>query len=245
MERPLGQKSKNELVHSVVNELRETADKGEFVPTADIDMVWVLSAPGTAKEASNDGAYSGVSFDRMNIDKGVEAVMKVTALRLNKPLEEVTRDDVEASGPTLFYNGEDAETENVNYLQNEAFQELISEPDFPIPESKIVIDRIPTISTVPQVKGLAEYLKNSETLPRKVAAVSLFPHGPRVGRYIEHYRNMFPEGVEFTNVPVNVKEVMGEKAIGTVLREVRKVPQYFDKGDLAAKSAFKQKKPDA
>jgi hypothetical protein len=244
MERPLDQRGKNKLVHQVVGELRETAASGEFEPTADIDMVWVLSAPGTAKEASNDGAYSGVSFDRMNIDKGVETVLRVTALRLGKPVEEVTREDVETSGPVLFYNGEDAETEKVNYLQNEAFKELISEPDFPVPESKIVVDRIPTISTVPQVKGLAEYLSNSETLPRKVAAVSLFPHGPRVGRYIEHYRDMFPEGIEFVNTPVNVKEVMGEKAIGTVLREVRKVPQYFDKGDLAAKSAFTREESD-
>lgn len=236
------QSQKNKLVREVIRELRDTADRGEFLPTTDIDMVWVLSAPGTAFEESKDGAYSGASFDRMNIDRGVQIVIEVTALRLNKDVERVTREDVQNSGPVLFYNGEDANTNRVMYLQNEAFRELVNDPEFPIPPTNIIIDSIPTISTAPQVKGMAEYLNKMENLPRKIATVSLFPHGPRVGRYIKHYQDSFPDGVEFVNAPVSVKEVMGEKAIGTVMREVRKVPLYFDKGDLASDSAFTHEK---
>lgn len=225
---------RSELTHQVVSELKDMRDHPPFEPTPDIDMVWVLSAPGTAKEAANDGAYSGASFDRMNIDAGVQAVLDITARRLGKPSDEITREDVETHGPVLFYNGEDEATERGKYRQNEAFEELASDPNFPIPRSKIIIDRISEIATPAQVKGLAEYLRNTNQRGAKIAVVSLFAHAPRVGRYLEHYKDLFPAAIEFVNAPAG----MTIRGLAASFREANKIVQYYEMGHLAKDSIF-------
>lgn len=219
---------RSELVHKVVDELRELKEAPPFEPTADIDMVWVISQPGTAKSPSEDGIYKGVSSDRKVIDYGVELVRQITALRLGKNVAEVTREDVESSGPVLFYNGEDKDTENWAYTQNEDFEEITQDPGFPIPRSKIVIGHIPQLGTPTQVEGFANYLQHIQ-LPEKVAVVSMIHHSRRVSRYLNHYWHLFPEGVTLLNAPV----AETHKLVGTTLREVRKIADYAQKGDLS------------
>ncbi|OGL37510.1 hypothetical protein A3B63_00275 [Candidatus Saccharibacteria bacterium RIFCSPLOWO2_01_FULL_49_22] len=219
---------RKQLVHQVVDELRELKKSPPFEPTADIDMVWVISQPGTAKRASEDGIYKGISNDRKVIDYGIELIKEITALRLGKAPEEVTKEDIEASGPTLFYNGEDRNTRNSAYPQIEDLEELIDEPDFPVPRSKIVIDHIPELGTHTQVKGFFEYLQQRQ-LPEKVAVVSMIHHSRRVARYLEHYKDQLPEGVSLVNAPV----AETHETVGITLREVRKIADYAEKGDLS------------
>jgi hypothetical protein len=225
-----------ELVHDVTEELRAMRDSAVTDPTADIDMVWVLSAPGTAMQEASDGIYSGASFDRMNIDKGAALVIGITAARIGIPEALVTKDHVAEHGPVLFYNGEDELTEGANYSQNQDFSDLVDTPDFSVPRSNVIIDTIPKISTPPQVRGLAEYLRDHTELPAdKIAVVSLFPHAPRVGRYIEQYRDMFSTHTKFLNAPTPMDP---SNALGASVRETRKVRDYFLKGHLAYKSVF-------
>lgn len=222
---------RSELVHTVVDELRELKQRPPFEPTADIDMVWVISQPGTAKSPSEDGIYKGISSDRKVIDYGVQLVIQITALRLGKNIAEITQDDIESNGPTLFYNGEDKDTENSAYMQNEDFEKLVLEPGFPIPRSKIVIDHIPRLGTHTQVQEFASFLHKSNP-PEKVAVVSMIHHSRRVGRYLSHYWHLFPEGVTLVNAPV----AETHKPVGTTFREVGKIVKYAEKGDLAKDS---------
>lgn len=229
-----------ELLRTALDDLRELRAGPGFEPTPDIDMVWVLSAPGTYYEASNDGTYSGKSFDRLNIDAGIDVVRGITAARLDKPVAAVTRDDIADRGPVLFYNGEDKDTQKVNYLQNEDLARAVQDPEFPLPASNVIIDRIDTIGTPAQMVGFGEYARkvvaDGGIMPAKIAVVSLFGHTARVGRYLQmHIENgNYPEGIEFISAPVHE----GDDAIGAVTREVKKVLQYQPLGHMARTSAF-------
>lgn len=217
---------RGELVHRIINELRELRDH-PYKPTPDIDMVWVLSAPGTINEHSDDGIYNGESADRVNIMAGINLVYQITAIRLGKEVKDVTKEDVAANGPIFFYNGEDETTTNVKYRQNEALARVLEEPSFPLPKSKVVIDHIDTIGTPAQVRGIAKYFEETN-FEGMVAVISMIHHSRRVSRYLNHQKGLFASGVKFVNafVPETVN------GLGKSLREVRKVVKYSRKGDL-------------
>lgn len=225
----------NKLSRAVLAELREHKAEG-FEPTADIDIVWVLSAPGTVKKIATDGTYAGASSDITNVNHGVDLVRQITALRIGKEVDDVTKEDIGEHGPMLFYNGEDDETKGTRYPQNKDFEELVATPEFPVPASNIVIDHIDVANSIAQVEGFAEYLKK-HNLSGKIATVSIGAHFARMGRYIEKYKDLFPDGVEF----LNAAATQTHNPVGTTVREVRKVGIYGEKGDLAETSYFNKK----
>jgi hypothetical protein len=220
----------------VIEELRESREK-PFVPTADINVVWVLSEPGTVKKNSNDGVYAGASSDRININHGVELVQQITALRINKSVDEITKEDIHDHGPIFFYNGEGSSTANANYSQVNDLTELVATPEFPIPASKVAIDCLEIAHTPAQIESVAHYLKEHD-ISGKIAVVSIGAHLARVGRYLEHHKEELPEGVEF----VNAASTQTHNPVGTTVREIHKVQQYLEKGDLAEESIFDKNK---
>lgn len=225
------------IARQAIQELRDMKENGPLVPTSDIDMVWVLSAPGTYSSVTEDGMYSGRLADRERIDYGIKLVKSITALRIKeaKDVDEnytVTKEDIQEYGPLMFYNGEDATTQNVNYLQNEALKEAMNEEDFPLPKENVVIDHIDTIGTPAQIPGLIRFLRQHPEI-KKVAVVTHAAHSRRVARYIESYKenhpDQFPENITFLNawMPESVRTV------GAILQEVKKVDLYAKKGDLS------------
>jgi hypothetical protein len=221
------------VVRGAIDELRELKAAGEFHPTADIDMVWVLSNPGTVLKPSEDGIYKGEMNDLRAVLQGVDIIRRVTALRLSKDLNLVTPEDVAEAGPVLYYNGEDEHTEGMNYEQNKDLLKLLNHVDSPIPMSKVVIGHIDRIGTPAQVEDIAGYLRE-HPVGGKIAVVTSAEHSARVGRYIEHYKNLLPPETIMVNAPFS--EVSNQ--VGKTLREIRKVGDYYEKGDLAANSYF-------
>lgn len=222
------------LAHEVVEELWDTRENLPFRPTAEIDLVWVVSAPGTVKDEPNAGPYKEQLFNLELVKEGIRIVQEVTALRLGKPVAEVTKDDIEEAGPVLFYNGERA-AKGHNYPQNEHLEELVDDPDFPLPRSKVSIEDIEEVNTPGQVKQLAERLAGSPGEVSNIAVVSGFQHSPRVGRYIEQHKGLFSEDVRFLNAAAD-QHTPNESAIAGV--EARKTVRYYGTGHLALKSAF-------
>ena len=225
-------RQRNKIALRVLGELKKHKVEG-FEPTADIDIVWVMSAPGTVKEISTDGAYAGASSDLTNVNHGIELVRQITAKRIGKDPSEVTREDIDKFGPILFYNGEDSETKGTRYAQNRDFEELVGTPDFPIPASKVVIDHIDTANSIAQIEGLAKYLKG-HNLSGKIATISIGAHSARVGRYLEKYKDLFPDGVEF----LNAAAMQTHNPIETTGMEIDKIHEYSKRGHLAADSYF-------
>jgi hypothetical protein len=149
---------------------------------------------------------------------------------------EVSRSDIEASGPTLLYNGATPDLPNTNFpKQNQHFEELVSEPDFPIPRSKIVIGKLEGISTPFQVHQIARYL-HEQPNHHKIVVVCGLPYTIRLGRYIEHFIDQFPSEVGFVAAPVDQGDYLTQGAI--VALEIQKAIAYKNKGDLELKSVF-------
>lgn len=235
------------IVHEAVAEMREAYNPKPGLPI-DTDIVWVLSAPGTYLEQASPEKgeiYSSQMHDRLNIEKGFEVVREITADRLGKTPEEVTFEDIEEHGPTLYYNGEGPDTERKNYPQNEHLRKAMAKPDFPFPVSKMVIGEIDVANTPAQARDFARYLhsvkkENGET--SKVAVVSLTPHAPRVSRYVQKVieDGAMPEGVEFFGVTV-APEL---EVLGAGVRELRKINKYSkpkedgSPGDVAFDPAY-------
>ena len=226
-------RKRNKIALRVLEELKKHKAEG-FEPTADIDIVWVLSAPGTVKEISTDGAYAGASSDLTNVNHGIELVRQITAKRMGKDQSEVTKEDIGEFGPILFYNGEDSETEGTRYAQNRDFEELVATPDFPVPASKVVIDHIDRANSIAQIEGIAKYLKD-HNLSGKIATVSIGAHSARMGRYFEKYKGLFPDNIEL----LNAAATQTHNPIETTGREIDKIYEYGAKGDLAEDSYFK------
>ena len=224
---------RSELAREVIDELREMRNRPSYQPTRDVDLVWVVSQPGTVSKLSKDGVYNGISNDLKVVEAGITLVVGITALRLSMNPGSITRSHIEESGPIFYYNGEDSLTLGYKYPQNEDLEEMVSNPDFLIPRSRIVIDHIDRISTPPQVIGFANFLSNNHGI-KKVAVVSMAPHSVRVSRYLQHYRNLFPEGVVLENASVPETVI----PVGGTLREVKKIVGYFNLGHLAREPYF-------
>lgn len=205
-----------------------------YQPAAEVDVVWVLSQPGTVKQPSNDGVYKGILNDLIVVQAGINLVRAITGLRLAIGEESITKEDIQIAGPIFFYNGEDASTSNFNYSQNEDLAVMAAHPDFPIPRSKMIIEHIDEIGTPAQITGFANFLHAHPGM-RKVAVVSMAPHSERVSRYLQHYRNLYPSDVVLENAPVAERRI----PVGGTLREIKKIIRYYGKGDLAREPYFK------
>jgi hypothetical protein len=228
------------LTHQIVTEMQALRDATPFEATTDIDTVWVLSAPGTYYQEATDGVYTG-PFDRNNIEVGIHVVRDVTALRLGKDEAVVTEDDVAEYGPLFYYNGESASTPGNKYPQNQDLERAIARGDFPLPASRVLIRDILTANTPGQIIDMAAYCRaQAESpdgqVPHHVAIVGLSPHLPRVGRYLEKYRDDYPDGIDFRRVPVPVEK----HGVGAAVRETKRIMQYLAAGHLAATSLFER-----
>lgn len=223
------------LAHEVINELRVIKEQPPFKATPDIDMVWAVSAPGTVKSPEIDGIYKGRHADLEVVEPAIQLVREVAALRTGKEVGLVTKSDIAEKGPVYYYNGESAKTKNFVYPQNEDMRAMAKEPQFPIPESKIVVEDIDELGTHTQIKKLAEFLHKLENRSiKKIAVVGLVHHSRRISRYIQRYKDLFPEDVVLVSVPVADRL----NPVGATLREVRKVVKYAKKGDLAKEPYF-------
>lgn len=220
-----------DLVRSIISELRQKKEQKAFQPTPDIDMVWVVSLPGTVSTPSDDGIYQGRMADKEIVDAGVDLVTQITAMRLHKPVKDVSKDDIAQSGPTFFYNGEDRT--HGKYAQNEDLQRLVDTPEFPIPPGKVTIRNIEEMNTVGQVKNIAEFLHQNPQF-KKIAVVARVHHQRRVARYLEQLRGLLPQDVELLDASVPETQ----KHVGSTLREVRKIVRYAKKGDLTEEPYF-------
>ncbi|QQS18937.1 hypothetical protein IPL68_02665 [Candidatus Saccharibacteria bacterium] len=234
---------KRVLVHNALEEAW-TAYLHPTEPTEDIDLVWALSAPGTVKtpaqfEQEPENPYNGESFNVGIVNHAVSVVLKVTALRTGKTVEEVTKDDIINRGPKLLYNGESLKTKGTRFSsQNEDFLELCRHVDFPIPFQNIIIGEIAEAHTPAQVKQLAELLRRDDGVPppRKVAVVCGIPHMVRTGRYLQHFRTLFSDGTSF--VPSVIPQGSKEKMSKLTALEVRKALFYAAVGHLDPSSIF-------
>lgn len=216
----------------VIEEIRQRVEATETAPVPyDIDLVWSISGPGSVLEPPANGLYAGRLTDKERVDHAIAIVITVTAAKLNKDLDEVTREDIEKHGPYLYYNGESQG--QGQYAQNEALLLWAQATDFPLPFSHVIISQLAEIYTPGQIKDLIKYLEEHPEI-KKIAVVTHVAHERRVSRYLAHYLHLFPQGIQFLGYPVK-ETIVPEPAIAD---EAEKIRRYAQKGDLAADPLF-------
>jgi len=218
-----------DLRHQVISELREKREKGQPTPTSDIDVVWVVPGHSTVSTPPpEDGTRNVLYKDRLDdlerVNAGIEIVRAVTALRVNKKKDEVTKEDIEAYGPVFYYNG--GEPQNVD------LEKMIDgDPNFILPKSKIIIGEIEEVSTKGQTEGISKYLAG------KTATVAVVAHGAhgasRIPRYIKHYESLFPN-ITFRDFTIAETKV----PVGSTLGEIKRIVAYSKRRQLSSKQAY-------
>jgi len=158
--------------------------------TKDIDAVLVFSGPGTVCEPISTGDSEWLEMewaDLTRVIRGISIVLKVTSLRLEIPLGQITKDEVARRGPYFIYNGVNSKHENQDLLA------YLSLPRSLIPKDKlIIIDKVEDEDgsvreikhTGDQVRSIPRYLLEEHV--SSIALVSHAPHFPRILRYIAH-----------------------------------------------------------
>lgn len=193
-----------ELAAECVDEIERLHNVPDIIknPPEDIDVIWVIGAPGLLLEHGSKPGWSAYfrwmdNLEWENFGSAFALTNGVTARRLGKPVEEVTRQHVLESGPWLIYN--DLAWEPVKIILQES-------NGIPIPLEKTLLygeftDRegrvLPIRNTVDQVNCIR---MPEGVNPRKIAIVCLAAQMVRLGRLVAKTNNL-PAGTEILVVP--------------------------------------------
>lgn len=199
--------------------------------TEDIDAVFVFSGPGTVCEPPSTGDYDWMEWcDLIRVIRGISIVLKVTAMRLSIPYENVTADEVDKVGPYFIYNGVNSKFENQDLV------DYLSLPRSRIPKSRLVlIDKISDNGSTREIKHTGDqvatfptHMVNAE-IRKAVALVSNAPHFPRILRYLAHYKTI-PDYIPIRCFPIHSDPAWAALYANS---EIEALVRYLEAGFLA------------
>lgn len=164
-------------------------------PPADIDAIWIISAPGSVTH--EQGVKPGWSsefpwMDNMEwevVGNALALAVSVTAKRLEKPVEQVTKKDVQQHGPWLIYNSQPGEVEPI-------YRILTESPNLQIPLEKVLlydkfVDNSGRERTLVNTADQAESIRMPEDLqPRRLAICVLAAQWVRLGRILAQVQTL-------------------------------------------------------
>lgn len=192
------------LATECVDEIERLHNVPDIVgnPPSDIDVIWVIGAPGLLLERGSKPGWSSQypwmdNLEWENFGSAFALEIAVTAKRLGKDVGQITRGDVLKSGPWLIYN--DPAYEPVKIILQES-------SGIPIPLGKILLygeftdkdgNVVPIRNTVDQVDSIR---MPEGVSPRKIAICVLAAQMVRLGRLLAKTNNL-PEGAEVLVVP--------------------------------------------
>jgi uncharacterized SAM-binding protein YcdF (DUF218 family) len=204
----------------ILEELKEIVKKEPPKPEKNWGLIWVLTGPEYTFE---DKPAEGEKFNqtKQRFLTGLEIARQVTALRLGKKPEEITIEDIEKFGPSIYYNGR---KEHNEYLKR-ICEEKRLEKEFNFPSSKIIITSNENIKyTKDQFDDFSPDLVAKED---KVIIVSDLYHLPRVKLLCDKYEFKLPPE-KFILYPSQPKSL----PVGATLKEIRKIYPLQEKGEL-------------
>lgn len=190
------------LALACINEIEQLHKVPDIVqdPPTDIDVIWIISAPGLLLEHGSKPGWSA-QFTWLDncewevVGAGFALVETVTAKRLQKSVDQVTREDTKEHGPWIVYNS--------NTWENEAVETILREsPSLPISPEKVFIYQPDTeypgyVRTIDQARGLR---MPALLQPRLIAISVLAAQWVRLGRLLAATRTL-PENREVLVVP--------------------------------------------
>lgn len=193
----------SKLALSCINEIEELHNVPDIIqdPPAEVDVIWIISAPGLLLDHGSKPGWSakypwldGCEWEV--VGAGFALAETVTAKRLQKPVDQVTREDIKEHGPWIVYNS--------NSWENEAVETILKEsPSLPIPQEKVYIyqpegaDDPSYIRTADQARDIR---MPSEFQPRFISISVLAVQWVRLGRLLAATQTL-PENASVLVVP--------------------------------------------
>lgn len=205
--------------HWAASELRRYIEHGAPEPEADWNVIWIFSGP----QEDFDGQFvnpgerpANYNQTKKRWETGLDIARRVTALRLRKPPQEVTRDDFKKAGPLIYYNATDR--------GNKFFREFCKpggrlETEFNFPSEKVKITDAAGIKH--SGHQFEDFPLDLTGLNQKIVMVSDLYHYPRLKRYIEKFSDKIPleSALFYAAQPENIP-------IRDTLEEVKKIYPY-------------------
>ena len=145
------------------------AEAGPPKAETDWGTIWVFSGPeinfeGTINPCEAARARTDYNSTQQRFETGLDVARQVTAIRVHKPVEEITLADIEEHGPTIYWSG--------TAKHNDYFRDYIRPGGL-----------VETAYHFP-----AEYI----TPEQRVVMVSDLYHLPRLKRYAKKHEDKFP-----------------------------------------------------
>ena len=210
-----------------LKELKEYAESELLKPQKNWNIVWVLSGPEINFSGDiNPGEKAVPNYNqtKSRFETGLKIAREVTALRLNKQSENVTKEDIANNGPSIYFNSGPASN---NFIREIARPNNLLETEYNFPGQKVIITNNENIKhTGDQFQDFPAEIVEPNT---KVVIVSALQHYPRIRRYAQKYPDKLPpEQVILYPVPIE-KNIM---PVSEYLGEIKRIYPYQKKGFL-------------
>lgn len=206
----------------------------------DTDIVIVICGPGEYsktiapyEEKKDRYPYPWARrMDRARVRAGVSIVHEVTAMRLGKPVAEVTTEDVARHGPWLHYAATSWENNHIRHV--------LAQSSLHMPSSKIFMHTFldehgnerPIINTATQMEDLQF---PGDSPPRRIVIVSHAPHLVRIAFLMEKWKDRIPKSTTVQFFPLPTPSLAVDPY---TLIELRGVFAEIYKKGTAAKTPF-------
>lgn len=226
------------IERNVLKDMKEIGRGENPNPEGDWDLVWVISGPPIDiaetftetrdkeviymhedKIAAKD-VERKVNESRERLETGIKVAKEVAAKRLGKTVDELTEEDLKEQAPSVYWNSTDWANDNLRERIEEGFLK-----QFQFPEEKLVVaPNLDLKHTGDQFKQIEDRVIDGQ---RKIAIISDTYHLPRVKRYLGSKGSKVDKehAVLYASEPKRVP-------VGKALSEIRKVPNYIEKGHL-------------
>lgn len=210
-------------------EWRERLKSGDFPhPEKNWEVIWALTGPdetleeGARPHKGEEHKATDYNQTRRRFETALAVAREVTAVRLNKNVDEVTHTDMAEHGPIVYWNGKAA--------TNDYLRELIRsgefEKQFGFPAKRIrITENRDILHTNHQ---LAEFPVDLLPEDGKVTIVSDVYHLPRVEENLKGHPEKFNS--ENTVLFPSLPSEFPSGQFGNIRREVKHIPEYKKRG---------------
>lgn len=230
------QKIKEEIIKQKANhkdspiwdELFAITQSDNPLPPSAIDYIFILSARiiylDTTLEKS-DSLDLRDDYERVHL--AVQTAKTITAKRLKKNIQDISKNDLILYGPNIFYIGLKIQNQALIQSMN---SETIKLSDFPI--EKIIILELPDMGgTKAQFICIRDKFKLADT---SVAIITHAYHFPRISRMIGKEAPLHPFGNNVTcYAMLTDRQFEAPDALENIVGELERIPTYIAQRDLS------------
>ncbi len=210
---------------NIQQEMDELKDTQNPEPNTSIDYLLVLSASNSYLKKLTFKNCTDLEDDYNRMQLAFQIARRIAALKANITVDELNTELLIRYGPKIVYNGSEEQNED---LKN-ALETSIG--DYP-KENFIILD-LPRN----EINTKGQFLSFKKDLFLENASIGIITHAyhfPRVSRMLGKGAPLYPFGTNVVKYAFLVdRQFVSPGVTDRVKDEIRKIPVYIDKGDLA------------